>query len=340
MTRFRTSDLTGPGYRRRRHGGGFGYRTAAGQPLSDRTELARVRALAVPPAWRDVWISPYPNGHIQAVGTDEAGRRQYLYHPLFRAQQETAKHARILEVGAALPEVRRQVGEGLAGRGLGRERVLSLGVRLLDLGFFRVGDDRYVRANESYGLTTVRRDQVTCRQGGVGFDYAAKSGSHYCREIVDIQVYTAVRELLRRRDDDGRLFAYWEARRWHTIDATDLNTYLRNLAGRDVTCKDFRTWHATVLAAVALAVSAQVAGASPGARKRACARAVREVAGYLGNTPTVCRASYINPRLFELFDEGKTIAPALAHLGSLDPAGGLATQGPVEEAVLRLLSDS
>ncbi|MFF3488001.1 DNA topoisomerase IB [Streptomyces sp. NPDC002701] len=336
--RFRTSDLTGPGYRRRRHGRGFGYTDTKGLPLPAGPELQRVRDLVIPPAWKDVWISPYPNGHIQAVGTDEAGRRQYLYHPLFRAQQEAAKHTRILEVGATLPEVRRQVGKGLEDRGLTRQKVLSLGVRLLDLGFFRVGDDRYAKSNESYGLTTVRRHQVTCRKGAVGFDYAAKSGRRYCREIVDAQVYDTVRSLLRRRDDDEHLFAYYASRRWHPIDATDLNGHLRGLAGLDITSKDFRTWHATVLAAVALAVSAEVAGTSPSARKRASARAVREVADYLGNTPSVCRASYINPRLFELFDEGRTIAPALASLGSVPEAGGLATRGPVEEAVLRLLS--
>ncbi|WP_328493409.1 DNA topoisomerase IB [Streptomyces sp. NBC_00414] len=335
--RFRTSDLTGPGYGRRRHGGGFRYLDTKGRALPAGPETRRVRDLVIPPAWQDVWISPYPNGHIQAVGTDEAGRRQYLYHPLFRERQEAAKHTRILEVGAALPEVRRQVGKGLEGQGLSRERVLSLGVRLLDLGFFRVGDDRYAKTNESYGLITVRRHQVTCSRGAVGFDYAAKSGRRYCREIVDAQAYTAVRALLRRGDDDDHLFAYWESRRWHPIDAGDLNAHLRGLAGLDITSKDFRTWHATVLAAVALAVSADVAGTSPSARRRASARAVSEVAGYLGNTPSVCRASYINPRLFELFDEGRTIAPALASLGSVPVAGALATQ-PVEEAVLRLLS--
>ncbi|MFE7033285.1 DNA topoisomerase IB [Streptomyces sp. NPDC057621] len=335
--RFRTSDLTGPGYGRRRHGRGFRYLDTKGEALPAGPETRRVRDLVIPPAWQDVWISPHPNGHIQAVGTDEAGRRQYLYHPLFREKQEAAKHTRVLEVGAALPEVRRQVGKALEGSGLSRERVLSLGVRLLDLGFFRVGDDRYAKTNESYGLTTVRRHQVTCGRGAVGFDYAAKSGRRYRREIVDEQVYSGVRALLRRGDGDDHLFAYWEARSWHTIDATDLNGYLRDLAGLEITSKDFRTWHATVLAAVALGVSAEVADTSPTARKRAAARAVREVAGYLGNTPSVCRASYINPRLFELFDEGRTIAPALASLGSVPVAGALATQ-PVEEAVLRLLS--
>ncbi|KAA0941361.1 DNA topoisomerase IB [Streptomyces apricus] len=336
--RFRTSDLMKPGYGRRRHGRGFGYLDTKGRPLRDERELQRVRGLVIPPAWQDVWISPYPNGHIQAVGTDEAGRRQYLYHPRFREQREAAKHERILEVGAVLPDVRRQAAKGLEDRGLTRQRVLSLCVRLLDLGFFRVGDDRYAKSNDSYGLTTVRRHQVTCPRGAVAFDYAAKSGRRYCREIVDDQAHDIVRALLRRRDDDDHLFAYYASRRWHTITATDLNGHLRELAGLDISSKDFRTWHATVLAAVALAVSADVAGTSPTARKRASARAVREVAGYLGNTPSVCRASYINPRLFELFDEGRTIAPALASLGSVPASGGLATQ-PVEEAVLRLLSE-
>ncbi|GHH37064.1 DNA topoisomerase IB [Streptomyces candidus] len=335
--RLRTSDLTAPGYRRRRHGHGFSYLGLRGERLTDARELQRVRALVIPPAWRDVWISPHPNGHIQAVGTDEAGRRQYLYHPLFREQQEAAKHARVLELGAVLPEVRREVATGLGGPGLSRERVLSLGIRLLDVGFFRVGDERYVRSHDSYGLTTVRRDQITGRRGGVVFTYAAKSGTRYCRAIDDAEACAALRALLRRRGGDERLFAYWESRRWHPVNAGDLNEHLRGLAGLDVTCKDFRTWHATVLAAVALAVSAPVAGASQAARKRACARAVREVAGYLGNTPAVCRSSYINPRLFELFDEGRTIAPSLASLGSASRTGTLATHGPAEAAVLRLL---
>ncbi|MFD3849370.1 DNA topoisomerase IB [Streptomyces microflavus] len=336
--RLRTSHPSGPGYRRIKQGRGFRFVDADGLGITDEQERHRVRELVIPPAWREVWICPWPNGHVQAVGTDDAGRRQYLYHPQFRAQQEQAKHARVLEVAVALPAVRRRVVRDLGGRGLTRERVLALGVRLLDLGFFRVGDKQYTRTNDSYGLTTVRRDQVTCRSGEIGFDYPAKSGRQYCRELVDDESFTVVQALLRRQGGTDQLIEYWEGRRWHQVEGSDLNEHLHTLSGHCITTKDFRTWHATVLAAVALAVSAEAAKNSKAARKRAASRAVREVANYLGNTPAVCRASYINPRLFELFDEGVTIEAALPDLGARGQKGPLATQGPVEEAVLRLLT--
>ncbi|MEV4331714.1 DNA topoisomerase IB [Streptomyces sp. NPDC049597] len=336
--RLRTSRPAGPGLRRVRHGRGFRYLDAEGRTLVDGAERYRVRALAIPPAWTDVWICPWPNGHIQAVGTDAAGRRQYLYHQRFREQQEAAKHERVLEAAARLPRVRQRVSRDLRGGGLGRGRVLALGVRLLDLGFFRVGDEHYTETNDSYGLTTVLRDQVTCRGGEIGFDYPAKSGRRYCRELVDEESFTAVRALLRRGGGGDRLLAYWEDRMWHDVSGDELNRHLHRLAGRPLTSKDFRTWHATVLAAVALGVSAPAARTSQAARRRATSRAVREVADYLGNTPAVCRSSYINPRLFELYDEGVTIESALGDLGREDRPGVLATQGPVEAAVLRLLT--
>jgi DNA topoisomerase-1 len=336
--RLRTSHPSGPGYRRLRHGRGFRFVDADGRRITDEGERRRLKELVIPPAWEDVWICPWPSGHVQAVGTDDAGRRQYLYHQQFRAQQEQAKHDRVLEVAVALPRVRRQVGRDLRGRGLTRERVLALAVRLLDLGFFRVGDEHYTEANDSYGLTTVRRDQVTCRGGKIGFDYPAKSGKQYCRELVDDESYAAVRALLRRRGGGVRLLEYWKGGAWNEVTGSDLNQHLHDLSGRAITTKDFRTWHATVLAAVALAVSRNAAETSKTARTRAASRAVREVADYLGNTPAVCRASYINPRLFELFDEGVTIEGALADLGLPDRKGPLATQGPVEQAVLKLLS--
>ncbi|MFH9118583.1 DNA topoisomerase IB [Streptomyces globisporus] len=336
--RLRTSHPSGPGYRRIKQGRGFSFVDVDGQPITDEQERRRLRELVIPPAWREVWVCPWPNGHVQAVGTDDAGRRQYLYHPQFRAQQEQAKHERVLEVAVALPEVRRRAMRDLGGRGLTRERVLALGVRLLDLGFFRVGNRQYTDTNDSYGLTTVRRDQVTCRGGEISFDYPAKSGRQYCRELVDDESFAVVRALLRRQGGSDRLMEYWEGRHWHPVEGNDLNAHLHNLSGHPITTKDFRTWHATVLAAVALAVSVQAAGTSKAARQRAASRAVREVANYLGNTPAVCRASYINPRLFELFDEGVTIADALPDLGVRGRRGPLATQGPVEEAVLRLLS--
>lgn len=264
--------------------------------LRDPGELDRIRALVIPPAWQDVWICRRGNGHLQAVGTDAAGRRQYLYHAQFRAEQEQAKHGHVLDVAEALPALRAVVEGHLSDRGLTRRRVLATAVRLLDLGLFRIGSDRYAEMNDSYGLTT----------------------------------------LLRRRNGGDRLLAYWERHAWHDVSGDEVNAYLEEMSGLDISAKDFRTWHATVMAAVALAVSQPVAR-SETARRRAIARAVREVSRYLGNTPAVCRASYINPRVIELYEEGVTIADALPHLGEEAADGIPATHGLPERAVVRML---
>ncbi|MEV8567807.1 DNA topoisomerase IB [Streptomyces sp. NPDC051322] len=335
--RLRSSDPHRPGWRRVRQGRGFRYLDRQGDPLRDRDQLDRLRALAIPPAWTDVWICPWPNGHLQAVGTDAAGRRQYLYHPEARARQEQAKHERVREIAAALPDLRLRVAVHLSARGLGRDRVLACAARLLDLGFFRVGNESYARDHHTYGLTTMRRDHALCRRGEIEFCYPAKGGKQLVRAVVDEQAYETVRALLRRRGGGDQLFEYWEGRAWHEVRSTELNDCLRRLSGVDITAKDFRTWHATVLAAVGLAVSAPAAARSGTARRRAVVRVVREVSDYLGNTPAVCRASYINPRLFELFDEGRTIAADLERLGEVARYGSPATQGPVEEAVRSLL---
>jgi DNA topoisomerase IB len=327
----------GPGFSRVRCGRGFRYRDTDGEPLTDPEQLARIRALVIPPAWRDVWICPWPNGHLQAVGTDDAGRRQYLYHEEFRARQEKAKHEHVREVARALPGLRARVTEDLAGRGLSRPRVTACAVRLLDLGFFRIGSDRHTRENETYGLTTMLREHVTCGREEVAFSYPAKGGTEIVRALVDEQVRTVVRALLRRPRGGERLLVYWERRRWHDLRGDDLNEALRRLGGAEITAKDFRTWHATVLAAVALAVTTEDARDSATARRRQIARAVREVSHYLGNTPAVCRSSYIDPLVFERFEAGRTIAPALSRLGEHGDFGRPATQGGVEAAVLDLL---
>ncbi|MFF1508663.1 DNA topoisomerase IB [Streptomyces sp. NPDC058326] len=336
--RLRTSDASRPGWRRVRHGRGFRYLDAQNRPLPA-ADRARVRALAIPPAWRDVWICPWPNGHVQAVGTDDAGRRQYLYHEEFRARQERAKHEHVHEVAAALPRLRKAVEHDLARRGLCEERVLACAARLLDLGFFRVGGDRYRRGNGSYGLTTLRRDQVHCSGGRVVFDYPGKSGKQVTADLADRSVHRVVQALLRRGDDSPWLFAYWQGGAWHQVHAEALNTYLRNRSGADISAKDFRTWHATVLAAVALAVSEEAGAESVTARRKAVRRAVREVSEYLGNTPAVCRGSYIAPRVIERYGEGVTVAPVLERLGEHGVFGHPATQGAVERAVLDLLDE-
>ncbi|MFJ9037779.1 DNA topoisomerase IB [Streptomyces sp. NPDC102406] len=336
--RLHHSRPTDPGFRRLRHGRGFRYLDAQGQPLRDPAQLERIRELVIPPAWRDVWICTRANGHLQAVGTDAAGRRQYLYHPQFRAEQELAKHEHVLDVAEALPAVREAVEGHLNDRGLTRQRALSTAVRLLDLGFFRIGSDRYTELNNSYGLTTLLREQCRCRSGTVAFTYTGKHGKEIAQTIADPAACRSLTAMMRRRGGDDRLLAYWEQRSWHPVTGDDVNAYLKELAGLEITAKDFRTWHATVLAAVALAVSRSVAD-SETARRRAIARAAREVSGYLGNTPAVCRASYINPRVIELYEEGVTVTEALTHLGDEGTDGAPATHGPVEQAVLRMLRE-
>ncbi|MEV4946725.1 DNA topoisomerase IB [Streptomyces sp. NPDC053755] len=334
--RLRTSDPDRPGWRRVRHGRGFRYLDADGHPLTKK-DTERVKALVIPPAWQDVWICPWPHGHIQALGTDAAGRRQYLYHEEFRRRQEQVKHEHVRAVARSLPRLREAIAADLARRGLCRERVLACAARLLDLGFFRVGNDSYRRDNDSYGLTTLRREHARCTGGEVWLSYPGKSGRHQTRALVDEPTHRVLSALLRRRGGGEQLFAYWGHGAWHDVHADELNAYLRERSGSDITAKDFRTWHATVLAAVALAVSEEVAGESPTARTRAVNRAVREVSGYLGNTPAVCRGSYIDPTVVERYEDGDTIAAALERLGEHGVFGRPATHGAVERAVLRLL---
>jgi DNA topoisomerase IB len=323
--------------RRRRCGRGFCYLGPDGARITDPGALARIRALVIPPAWEDVWISADPLGHIQAVGTDAAGRRQYRYHDLWREQRDREKHDRMLEFGGALPPVREIVDRHLAGRGLTRDRVLAAAIRLVDLGFFRPGGEEYAAENGTYGLATIRREHVTCTRGQLAFDYIGKSTQHREQAVADARVCAVVRSLKRRTGGGDGLLAYRSGRRWHDVTAADINDYLREVSGGEFTAKDFRTWHATVLAAVALAVSVQANGSAP-ARKRAIARAIREVADYLGNTPAVARASYIDPRIIALYEQGQTIAPMLGRLGQEQEFGELATQGAAERAVLALLS--
>ena len=299
--------------------------------------LARIEALVLPPAWTDVWICPVASGHVQATGFDAAGRRQYRYHDQWRRQRDLVKHERVLDFGTVLPEVRRTVRADLRGEGLDRRRVLSCAVRLLDLGFFRIGSEQYASQNGSFGLATMRKEHVTAsRQGTVTFDYVAKSGKHRVQSLVEPEVGAVVRALKRRRGGGPELLAYRDGPRWIDVRSTDINAHLRELSGGDFTAKDFRTWSATVLAAVGLAVSTDAA-ASPTARKRAVTRVVTEVAHYLGNTPAVCRTSYIDPRIIDLYDAGVTVAADLRRLGEGASYGQPATQGAVEAAVLRLL---
>jgi DNA topoisomerase I len=337
VTRLRRSDCTGPGIHRRRRGRGFSYQWADGGAVDDPETVDRIRRLVIPPAWTDVWICPYVNGHIQAVGTDAAGRRQYLYHLRWRERRDAEKYQRVCRLADRLPRMRRRVRADLRTRGLNRRRVLATATRLLDLGFFRIGTDEYADENGSYGLTTVLREHVRVEPDGtVTFEYISKGGSERYHQLAEPEVAKVVRQLLRRRHPGPELLAYWDGRAWTDVSGADVNDYLKHAFGADVSAKDFRTWHATVLAAVGLAVS--VGADTPPRRRRAVARVMREVSDYLGNTPAVTRASYVDPRVVDRFLAGETIADALAGLGATTRPGHLATEGGAERAVASLLS--
>ena len=324
-----------PGIRRRRAGRGFSYLGPDGERVRDPDVLERIRALAIPPAWEDVWICPLPTGHLQAVGVDARGRRQYRYHDAWRTRRDREKFDHMLLFAAALPDLRRHSLAALGTDGLTRARVLAAAVRLLDLGFFRIGTEGYAEQNQTYGLATMEKRHVRIEGDVVTFDYVAKAGKRRLQTVVDPLVADVLTRLKSRRAGGGRLLAAKEGRRWVELTSADINAHIRDVSGGDFTAKDFRTWSATVLAAVALAVSSRAG--SPAARKRAISRAMKEVGHYLGNTPAVARASYVDPRIVDLYLDGVTIQPALGLLGADARVGELGTQGAVERAVLDLL---
>ena len=338
MPRLRTVSPSQPGYTRRRTGKGFVYLDDC-ERLTDPDEIARIKALVIPPAWKDVWICKAPNGHIQAVGTDDAGRRQYLYHPVWRQQRDQAKHDRVLEVAARLPKARKRVAQDLALDGMPRERALAAAFRLLDLGFFRIGGEEYVDQNNSYGLATLCKKHVTLGRGhAVTFDYPAKSGKRRVQTLEDELVHGVIAALKRRRSGGAELFAYRDGREWVDVRSSDINDFVKELSGDEFSAKDFRTWAGTVLAAVALAVADQAR--SETARKRAISRAYQEVAHYLGNTPAVCRKSYVDPRVVDRYRAGVTIGVTLNQFDHDGDNAGPAIHGAIEGAVLDLLEDA
>lgn len=304
--------------------------------VTDPEVLRRIAALAVPPAWTDVWICPWPNGHIQALGTDARGRRQYRYHDEWRRQRDHAKFDHILGFARALPALRARVEQDLALPDLPRDRVLGAAVRLLDLGFFRVGGEDYAEENHTFGLATLLKRHTSIEGDTIVFDYVAKSGKQRIQAVADPVVRELVATLKHRRGGGPELLAWWDDRRWVDVRSDDINSYIKQGAGEEFSAKDFRTWSATVLAAVGLAVS-WPARPSPTARKRAETRVIKEVAGYLGNTPAVCRSSYVDPRIIDRYRHGETIA-VFDTLGAQAEPGQPATQGAVEAAVLELLS--
>jgi DNA topoisomerase-1 len=334
VPRLRTVSPKNPGWSRRRVDDDFVYVNELSQPVPD-PEAERCRLLVIPPAWEEVWICPVPNGHIQAVGTDDAGRRQYLYHEEWRRRRDKSKHDRVLEVAARLPRARRKVSGHLKLDGMPYERALGTAFRLLDLGFFRIGGEAYAEANNTFGLATIQKQHVTIEGTTVVFDFIAKSGKERLVALADRLVRDAVADLLHRNEGSDELLAYHDGVEWRDVTSTDINSYVKTVVGGEVSAKDFRTWHGTVIAAVSLARLNETAK-SQAARKRAVSSAMKEVALYLGNTPAVARASYVDPRLIDLFNDGATISPALARTDH-DLNDGF-THGKIERAVLELLS--
>jgi DNA topoisomerase IB len=281
-----------------------------------------------------VWICPAPTGHIQAVGTDDAGRRQYLYHEQWRLQRNRLKYDRVLAAAAQLPPARRTVAKDLELEGMPSQRALGTAFRLLDLGFFRIGGEAYAEANNSYGLATIQKEHVTIENGAVIFNYVAKSGQERYVALADDLVLRAVEDLLARRGGGPELLAYQDGEDWRDVSSNDINSYIKVHLGDEMSAKDFRTWHGTVIAAVVLAEKNERARTVT-ARKRAVSAAMKEVAGYLGNTPAVARASYVDPRVIDLFYDGATISPTLA--ATDDDLSDGTTHGKIERAVLNLL---
>jgi DNA topoisomerase I len=331
VPRLRKTSPDDPGWTRRRAGKGFVYLDESGKRLSAR-RAQRVKDLVIPPAWEDVWITPYENGHLQAVGTDEAGRRQYLYHPDWRTRRDAAKHDRVLQFGRALSRAREKVLTDLGTDGMSLERACAVAVRLLDLGYFRIGNDVYADRHGSFGLTTLERQHVRKQGKVLVFSFVGKSGVEHRVEIDDPATVAALETMRRRRGGDDSLLAWKEGRTWRSLDAARVNDYVREATGLEATAKDFRTWHATVLAAAALAETDEP-GESKASRKRAVSGAMKEVAEFLGNTPAQARTSYVDPRVIDAYEEGETIqGTTRRHYPKADDR-----QAALERAVLRLL---
>ena len=323
---------TRPGYTRRRSGRGFSYRDADGGTIRDRETLARIRALAIPPAWTDVWICPWPNGHVQASGRDARGRKQYRYHADWHQRRGADKFDRMLAFAMALPRIRKRCDEDLGRSGLVREKVLAACVRLLELTLIRVGNDEYARLNRSFGLTTLRDRHARIEGSGVRFRFRGKSGKTHEVGLRDRRLAGVVRrcqelpgqELFQFVDDDGEV---------RDVTSDDVNDYIREASGGDFTAKDFRTWAGTVLAYRAL--RALQPGVGERAAKRNVVEAIRQTADQLGNTPAVARGSYVHPAVLEAYLAG-SIPGALVEAAE-EQATPPTSATPREEAAVRAL---
>jgi DNA topoisomerase I len=311
------SDPHGPGITRERAGQGFRYRDPAGAEVTSPATLQRISALVLPPGWTDVWISPDPLGHIQATGVDSRGRTQYRYHQLWREQRDAQKFAHMLRFAAALPALRAATVRDLGGRRLGRDRVAAGVVRLIDLGLFRIGGEKYAELDHHYGATTLLRRDVTIVRDGIVFDYTAKEGKRRTVTVTDYAVRPVVRALLRSGSNLDSLFCWQDGGGWRPLRSHEVSGYIAAHAGGHFTAKEFRTWNATVLMALLLANAEPAATAR--SRKSAVTAAVRGVADWLGDTPAVARAAYIDPRLISRYESAGEL-PAIPRLPAVLPA--------------------
>ncbi|WP_285248560.1 DNA topoisomerase IB [Pseudarthrobacter sp. efr-133-R2A-89] len=304
--RLRRSNASGRGYRRVAAGTGFSYRDLDGSTLPPGPVRDRLENIGIPPAWTDVWIAPFENGHIQATGLDAVGRRQYIYHPEWRERKDRVKFDRSLQLAESLPTARRKVTIDLRSEGFSRERVLAAAFRMLDSGSLRVGSERYTNENGSRGLATLLCAHVRVRKDRILLSFPAKSGKDWESEIRDPDLADLLR-LLKRRGSNARLLAYKEGRTWRPVTSADINAYVKERTGSDFTAKDFRTLRGTAAAAASLARTGALRTAAK--RKRAISRAMAEAAETLGNTPSIARKSYVDPRVVDHYHDGETIDP-------------------------------
>jgi DNA topoisomerase I len=319
-----------------RRGQGFGYVDVDGERVSDERTLERIRAMTIPPAWQEVWICVDPRGHLQATGVDAAGRKQYRYHDAWRAQRDRQKFRRMVEFAQALPGLRRCLTDGLAGEELDEVRVLACAVRLLDVGLFRIGGEAYADQGGGLGLATLRKSHVSVRDDLIVFDYPSKSGVRRVHEVHDPAALAVIAALKRRRGGGAQLLAYRVGRRWTAVHSEDINEYIKRHLGEGFSAKDFRTWNATVMAAVSVAAEAGHARTKT-ARKRVVDGAVRQVAELLGNTPAVARRAYIDPRVFDRYRSGSTISLPRDGVAALI-GDDVRPRRRIERAVLELLA--
>lgn len=305
--RLRRTDASGRGFTRVRSGTGYSYRDARGTTVTDPQLRERFEALVIPPAWTEVWIAPYANGHIQATGVDGAGRRQYIYHPTWREQKDRIKFDRSLRLAESLPGARRAVTLALRAEGPTHERALAAAFRMLDTGSLRIGSERYAKEHGSIGLSTLLCAHASTHGDRVALAFPGKSKQAWTSEILDADLAAVIRSL-KRRGPNARLLAYRDGRDWHPLAAAEINDYVRERAGDDFTAKDFRTLHGTIAAGISLAR----AGAQPTVRLRdaAISQAMRDASAVLGNTPAIARSSYVDPRLLDHFRAGETLDPA------------------------------